>query len=97
MLSENPVDQALTLTRRSPHSFDCVSISSFTGWLADHGFRQIARSRSLVEHSRWERSQRLVIVYHSGAIVVQGVQPAPAIKLLETLLIEQQALELAVI
>jgi hypothetical protein len=78
------------LTRRSPHSFDCFDIETFTAWLTANGFREIPRSRSLVEHSRWERSFRLVIIYKSSAVVVSGYHPEPCLKLLAQLVVEPQ-------
>lgn len=73
------------LTRRSPHSFTCWSdLDRFAAWLNANGFTQVL-SRSITEHSRWERSQRLVIIYASASIVVSGKQPAPAIALLDQL------------
>lgn len=83
-----------SLTRRSPHSFTCWSdLDHLAAWLQAQRFTQIL-SRSITEHSRWERSQRLVIIYHSASIVVSGKQPAPAIALLDQLTqqVEQGAL-----
>jgi hypothetical protein len=80
------------LTRRSPHSFVCDSTEAFSRWLADNNFHQVAPSRSLVEHSRWERNRRIVIVYNSGSIVVQGPNPQPCIDLLATLVEEAEVL-----
>jgi hypothetical protein len=85
------METQLSLTRRSPHSFTCWSdLDRFAAWLAANGFREIPRSRSLVEHSRWERSFRLVIIYKSSAVVVSGYHPEPCLKLLAQLVVEPQ-------
>lgn len=94
--TSSPTTTDPRLIRRSPHSFDVDDLIGFAAWLNAHGFRQIAPSRSVVEYGRWERSQRLVIVYTSGAVVVQGVQPEPCLALLASLVVEHPAQETAV-
>lgn len=73
------------LTPRSSCSYHTSDISGLARWLAHHGFSSRPIRHALTEHSRWERSRRIVVLYHSGACVVQGVQVAPCLNLLNEL------------
>ena len=75
----------LQLRPRTPHSFDCTDLPSLATWLEAHGFTPIPHQHTLIEFERFERSQRLIIAYHSGAISVAGKQIAPCIALLNEL------------
>ena len=90
MAAYNP----LRLTRRSPHSFDCTDSVQLVHWLEARAFARRPLKHSLTEYARLERNQRIVIVYKSGAISVQGVSPAPCLRLLEELVqIEASAVQ----
>ncbi len=70
------------LTRRSPHSFDCSDIPSLETWLARQGFDRITQ-RSITEYARLrDASGGLVVLYHSGAVVVAGQDQATVLQLL---------------
>lgn len=75
----------VTLIPRSRCSFDCSHILAFAVWLEEHSFCRIETHHALIEYGRWERNQRICIVYHSGAIVMVGKQIAPALALLDQL------------
>lgn len=72
---------SLALTQRTPHSFTCFDVPGLAEWLQAHGYQQLAH-HSLVEYGRFQRGASLLVVYHSGSVVVQGADVASGQQLL---------------
>lgn len=87
----------LHLTRRSPHSFDCNDVVQLVHWLEARAFFHRPLKHSLTEYARLERLGRIVIIYKSGAVSIQGVNPAPCMRLLEELVQPEQMIEQGVL
>jgi len=75
---------ALHLRRRSAVSFDASNTAELATWLCRRAFRRLP-TRSQHEYARLQRGPSLVIVYHSGSVLVQGANPEPALELLRSL------------
>lgn len=73
-----PVDPQLHLTPRSPVSFVVNSIEGLVAWLQRASWHELP-GRSPSEHSRLVRGRRLVVLYHTGTVLVQGPYPEETI------------------
>lgn len=74
----------LALRRRSPSSFDCWNIPALAEWLEAHGLDP-RPGRISSEYGRYCRGGQLVVLYHSGSVVVQGTETERSVALLEQL------------
>lgn len=74
-LTEPPApDPRLCLTPRSPVSFVVNDVDALTTWLK-HSGRHTLPGRAATEHSRLRRGRRLIVLYHSGSVLIQGPHP----------------------
>lgn len=60
-----------TLIRKTNSSYRCAVPASFTNWLIDQGYRA-EDARSEHEYMRLRLGQSLIVVYHSGSVLLQG-------------------------
>jgi hypothetical protein len=70
--------------RRSPVSFAATDVELLAAWLRGQGWRA-APGRSPSEHSRMLRGRQLVVIYHSGSVLVQVGQVEQSLALLAEL------------
>lgn len=61
----------LTLTRQSNSSYRVAVPAELTTWLVGQNYR-VEDARSPYEYMRLRRGQSLIVVYHSGSVVLQG-------------------------
>ncbi len=78
------------LYRRSSISYTARIYPAIPRWLKRHGYELIATC-SHHEYARLRHGGSLIIVYRSGAVVVQGTERAAALALLDQLVIEGAA------
>ena len=71
----------LALVRRTPHSYTVSDVFGLADWIQAHGYQRLTH-RSITEHGRYQRGQSLIICYHSGAVVLQGLDVTSAQQLL---------------
>ncbi len=80
----------LTLRRRSPVSFFCADIPGLDAWLQWHDYRPVP-IRTSTEWARLKRGGSLIVLYHSGSVLLQGADVDSALELLAPLVLEQHA------
>ncbi len=74
----------IRLIQRSPSSYMTANIPALADWLAhQHYLPEPVRSR--VEYARLRRHRSLIVLYHSGSVVVQGLDVAVTQRLLAQL------------
>lgn len=78
------------LYRRSSISYTARIYPAIPRWLKRHGYEQIPTC-SHHEYARLRHGDSIIIVYRSGAVVVQGNKRAAALALLDQLVIEGEA------
>lgn len=61
-----------TLTRRNDRTFDCSDPAAVVYFLAGNGYTPRPLCAPAIEYSRMKRVASLVVIYKSGAVVVQG-------------------------
>lgn len=71
----------LRLTRRSPVSFTANDVEMLAAWLGRRGWHALP-GRSPSEHIRLVCGRRLVVLYHSGSVLVQGPHTELTLELL---------------
>lgn len=77
------------LIPRTEHSFTADDIPGLESWLASRGYDLIA-TRSDKEHARLRSAAgSIVILYHSGSVVVVGLCQPSALALLGQLVVEE--------
>ncbi len=63
----------LSLQPHMPSSYFCNSVGALHDWLVVRGWESISTSRNPHEYARLRtRDHAIVVLYHSGAVVVQG-------------------------
>jgi hypothetical protein len=72
------------LTRRSPSSFDTANMPGLEQYLLDNGYRPLP-PRISTEYGRLRRGDSLIVLYHSGAVVLQGADIQSPLRLLDRL------------
>lgn len=77
----------LRLCRRSPSSFECCTLSALAAFLQEHGYQSCA-VRSPHEYGRYHKASSLLVLYHSGAVVLQGADRGMPTPLLAPFIVE---------
>lgn len=77
-------DPDLYLMPRSACSFSVNDIQTFAAWIQRGGWRSFP-GRSPAEFCRVSRGRALIVLYHSGSVLVQGPRPEETVKLLAQL------------
>ncbi len=88
-MTTNP-PTAPRLRRRSSTSFSTNDIPGLAQWLEAKGYQRLP-SRSVLEYARLSRRQSLVVCYNGSTVLCQGADAQPAIDLLNTLIVEDEA------
>lgn len=80
-----------TLTSRTPVSFTASDVPGLADWLQQHGY-STQPARSTAEYGRYQRDASLIVLYHSGTVLLQGRDIASAHQLLAELVVPQPSL-----
>src|SRR4051794_24048742 len=65
-------NRGLNLRPRSSVSYSTVDPAGIALWLRERGYR-VVPSRNINELIRVRRGQSLIVVYHSGSVLLQGI------------------------
>ena len=84
MAAQNSLVADIVLARRSPSSFDCCNIPALDAWLQERSYRPYP-AKNVTEDGRLRRGASLIVLYHSGSVVVQGGDVPLALRLLNSL------------
>ena len=81
----------LTLIQRSPSSYACNDPIQLAVWLAEQRYRA-EDPRNQHEYLRLRRAQGLIVIYHSGSVIIQGGDLETPRQLFQSLIAEQATL-----
>lgn len=79
----------IRLLRRSTSSFECCTLPALAAFLQQHGYRSCA-VRSCHEYGRYCKASSLLVLYHSGAVVLQGTDRGTSAHLLASFIVEDR-------
>jgi len=80
----------LTFTQRTPSSYACSDPTTASAWLIEQGYRS-EDPHSQYEYIRLRKGRSLIVVYHSGSVLLQGTDVATPRTLLESLTMQPVA------
>lgn len=78
-----------TLVKKSPSSYRCAVPQSFSAWLVEQDYRT-EEPRSEHEYIRARKGNSLIVVYHSGSVILQGGDLETPRELLKSLVLEPE-------
>lgn len=73
-----------TVTAQTNSSYRCNNVEALAGWLSARGYTSV-EARSSHELARLRRGGSLLVLYHSGSVLLQGADVDTAKALLATL------------
>ncbi len=72
------------LTRRTPSSYTASDLGSFALWLQHQGYHWIPSPHNPHEAARFMKHGSIVVLFRSGAVLVQGDNKPDTLALLDT-------------
>jgi hypothetical protein len=75
------MSHAIVLHRRTPSSYGCNNVAALAAYLRQQGYGAVP-TRTTTEYARMQRDTSLIVVFHSGTVLLQGRDTSSAHRLL---------------